>query len=66
MQVTDPVCGETIDLGVAEPAEYLGWAYFFCSDACRSAFLTAPDRYTPSHGPPMSRDHVSGPPRSAQ
>ncbi|WP_431190556.1 YHS domain-containing protein [Bauldia litoralis] len=49
MDVTDPVCGKTIDLGAAESAEHHGWAYFFCSEACRAAFLAAPHRYAVSH-----------------
>ena len=48
MEVTDSVCVKTVELGEAEPVEHRGWAYFFCSAACRAAFLAAPDRYAAS------------------
>ncbi len=61
MKVTDPVCGKTIELEAAEPVEHGGWAYFFCSAACRNAFLAAPDRYAPSRHErsPPHREAVS-------
>ena len=29
MEVAEPVCGETVDLGEAEAVDYRGWAYSF-------------------------------------
>lgn len=47
--VTDAVCGLRFPLGKAVSQEdYEGWAYFFCSDACRRLFLSAPERYASS------------------
>jgi len=60
MQVTDPVRGKTVDLGAAEWVEHHGWAYFFSSAACRTAFLVVQDRYAlfrPESAPPH-RDAV--------
>lgn len=66
MNVSDPVCGKTIDLAGAVPAEHLGWAYFFCSDACRERFLAVPDRYVPLQGgPPPPPDGTPPPSASA-
>lgn len=61
MEVIDPVCGKTVDLGAAEPVEHRGWAYFFCSVPCRTAFLDAPDRYASSRHEraPPHREAVS-------
>lgn len=59
MKITDPVCGKTVDLGAAEPVEHCGWAYFFCSAACRAAFVAAPDRYA------LSRHERAAPHREA-
>jgi P-type Cu+ transporter len=42
---TDPVCGMTVDPRTARHAEYQGATYYFCSEACRSKFLTDPKRY---------------------
>ena len=43
---TDPVCG--IELKRADAAAAIdvhGQVYFFCSTACRDAFLADPERY---------------------
>jgi YHS domain-containing protein len=43
---TDPVCG--IDLRRADAAAAVDWhgkVYFFCSTACRDAFLADPDGF---------------------
>lgn len=51
MTVTDPVCGMHLALEkVAAQEEHEGWAYFFCSNACRKLFLAAPERYASSPG----------------
>jgi P-type Cu+ transporter len=42
---TDPVCGMTVDPRTARHAEYQGATYYFCSEACRTKFLTDPKRY---------------------
>lgn len=42
----DPVCGMTVAAVEATPhAEYAGATVYFCSAACRTAFLADPDRY---------------------
>lgn len=47
MQVRDPVCGKSIQLGEAVAAEDDGgWTYFFCSTACHDRFKAAPAHYT--------------------
>jgi adenylate cyclase len=43
--VTDPVCGMRIDPDDATATEeHEGQAYYFCSEACRAAFVTDPDK----------------------
>lgn len=45
--VIDPVCGMRIDTeDAAATAEYQGQRFFFCSQACRDAFVTDPATYT--------------------
>tara|TARA_R110000868_G_scaffold405808_1_gene685628 strand:- start:956 stop:1171 length:216 start_codon:yes stop_codon:yes gene_type:complete len=47
--VTDPVCGMRLALEkAAAQHEHEGWAYFFCSNACHTLFLAAPERYSSS------------------
>jgi len=49
MIVTDPVCGMRLALEkAAAQHEHEGWAYFFCSNACHTLFLAAPERYSSS------------------
>jgi Cu+-exporting ATPase len=44
--VTDPVCGMKIDTDdAAATAEYEGKTYYFCSEACRDAFVADPAAY---------------------
>ncbi len=46
MDVTDPVCGMIFDIEKASFQEdYQGWAYFFCSERCRDAFVRNPIAY---------------------
>jgi len=67
----DPVCGMVVGGDVGRPASssalYDGQAYAFCSDVCKQAFLTNPERYVrsalahmPGHGAtmPASPDYV--------
>ncbi len=43
MTTTDPVCGMTIDPETAAgSAEYHGQTYYFCSQGCRTAFVSDP------------------------
>ena len=45
--VIDPVCGMRIDTEDAvATVEYEGKTYYFCSRACREAFLADPTSYT--------------------
>jgi Cu+-exporting ATPase len=44
--VTDPVCGMSIDPGkAAATEEYRGKRYFFCSTACRDQFKAQPEKF---------------------
>jgi YHS domain-containing protein len=44
---TDPVCGMELKRADAAAAiDHHGKVYFFCSSACRDAFLADPERYT--------------------
>lgn len=46
MKVTDPVCGNEVQLDDSLPrAEYGDWVYFFCSGNCRRRFLENPERH---------------------
>lgn len=45
-QERDPVCGMTVDPGVAAGASvHAGKTYYFCSTSCRDEFEKAPARY---------------------
>ncbi|WP_296706347.1 heavy metal translocating P-type ATPase [Rhodoblastus sp.] len=43
--VKDPVCGMNVDPQKARSATHVGKSYFFCSEVCRSKFVTDPGRY---------------------
>jgi len=46
MEVTDPVCGMTLDRDrAAATVERDGWLHFFCSDECHRLFEAQPDRF---------------------
>ncbi len=48
MKVTDPVCGMRISPDkAASTVDYKGKTYYFCTDACRTQFEAAPERYVP-------------------
>lgn len=45
-QVTDPVCGMTIDpQQAAATATYQGQTYYFCAAGCKKAFEKDPAKY---------------------
>ena len=45
-QVTDPVCGMTIDQEqAAAMATYQGQTYYFCAAGCKKAFEKDPAKY---------------------
>jgi FtsP/CotA-like multicopper oxidase with cupredoxin domain/YHS domain-containing protein len=45
-QVTDPVCGMTIDsASAAGKSSYQGETYYFCSDSCQQQFEANPSRF---------------------
>lgn len=51
MQVTDPVCGMTIESEKAAAREvWQGQTYYFCSKSCQEKFRAAPDRYAKKVG----------------
>jgi YHS domain-containing protein len=46
IEVRDPVCGAGL-LATGPNASHDGAVYYFCSELCRQAFMSAPDRYVP-------------------
>ena len=45
-QVTDPVCGMTIDSNSAPgTSKYQGITYYFCSDQCKERFDAKPGSF---------------------
>jgi Cu+-exporting ATPase len=67
--VTDPVCGMTVDPATAQHrAEDAGTTYYFCSADCRAKFLADPSRYVAAadsavpppaaHAAPPSQDAI--------
>ncbi|HEV2099765.1 MAG TPA: heavy metal translocating P-type ATPase [Stellaceae bacterium] len=53
--VHDPVCGMTVDPGMAKHrAEHDGHSYFFCSAGCQEKFTAEPKRYLAAP-PPAAR-----------
>lgn len=60
-QMTDPVCGMTVDPGkMQHHAEHLGRTYHFCSEGCRSKFLAEPDKYLRTQKPRMAEQVTPG------
>ncbi len=54
-QLTDPVCGMTIDPAkTAHHVEHAGHAYRFCSAGCRTRFIADPDAYLNGKPQPMA------------
>lgn len=50
-KVKDPVCGMEFRAGdAAASEEHEGRTFYFCSDACRDAFVDDPDRWGQSGG----------------
>jgi Cu+-exporting ATPase len=55
---TDPVCGMTVERGVAENkglvSSHVGVTYYFCGKGCKLDFDEEPERYLdPSYVPSM-------------
>ena len=51
MQVTDPVCGMSIESEKAAAKEVRqGQTYYFCSASCHDKYKAAPDRYAKNSG----------------
>ena len=45
-QVTDPVCGMTVDTATAkQQSDYQGQTYYFCAPGCKKAFDKEPEKY---------------------
>ena len=44
----DPICGMTVDEATALHAERDGKTFFFCSDQCRTKFLSTPAAASPT------------------
>lgn len=61
-QVTDPVCGMTIDsVTAAGVSKYEGRTFYFCSEECKRLFDADPSRYAGTtevleqHEPPYTK-----------
>ena len=57
----DPVCGMTVDAGVAKSSAYKGKIYYFCSGEHRDTFEASPSRYADAmrNGVPQPvKEHV--------
>jgi Cu+-exporting ATPase len=50
-ETKDPICGMTVDEATALHAERNGETFYFCSDHCRSKFLSAPAGAKPEGKP---------------
>lgn len=46
LQLTDPVCGMTVEPSSEHTALHQGETYYFCSAGCREKFVADPGRYT--------------------
>ena len=60
-QVTDPVCGMTIDsAGAASRVSHESSSYYFCSEECLRAFRSEPGRYAgpERHEPPYTTGDI--------
>ena len=60
----DPVCGMTVDPATALSAEHDGTRYYFCCEACRTKFITDPEKYLnakPFVLPPRKTAAAQGP-----
>lgn len=66
---TDPVCGMRIAASSPRHADHRGTRYWFCSDGCRNAFVTNPDKYRdkaePSHAAHARAHHAQAAHREA-
>lgn len=50
-QVTDPVCGMTIDSATAAgQSDHQGTTYYFCSAGCKKQFDEQPEKFTGGAG----------------
>ena len=50
--VKDPVCGMEIDAATAAgSSEYEGTTYYFCAEACKTAFDAEPSKYVGAAAP---------------
>ena len=65
-QVTDPVCGSTIDVTTAAGrTSHESHDYYFCSDQCLRSFRSDPDRYAGAerHEPSYTANDVLSAPK---
>ena len=61
MQVTDPVCGMTIESEkAASTEEWQGKTFHFCSTSCRQSFRAAPERYAGKASAPLGEHGKHG------
>ncbi len=49
-EVTDPICGMTVDVRKAKyRSDFDGKPFYFCCGGCKQAFDKQPDKYVPAH-----------------
>ena len=49
-EVTDPICGMTVDVRKAKyRSDFDGKPFYFCCGGCKQAFDKRPDKYVPAH-----------------
>jgi heavy metal translocating P-type ATPase len=61
-QVTDPVCGMTVDPTTKHTSDHGGEEFYFCSAGCKAKFDAEPDRYTRAANDHERHDHAGEPP----
>jgi YHS domain-containing protein len=50
LPLVDPVCGMEVTMESEWTAEYEGVTFYFCSEACRDAFIKEPGKYLEAAG----------------
>ena len=61
----DPVCGMEIDAATAAgSSEYEGTTYYFCAEACKTAFDAEPSKYVGAAAAPGPMQAMSAAPKA--
>ena len=63
--VKDPVCGMEIDAATAAgSSEYDGVTYYFCAEACKTAFDAEPSKYVGAAAAPAPMAEAPAAPKA--